>query len=340
MKFPAIFVCVVVVCANVTVPCRVIGGEFSQMFVFGDSFSDIGNVYSATRGFIPRDPPYYQGRFSDGPLWVEHLADQLALDLTANGADPTTIIGNNFAAGGARVMEDIPVPPLGTIPSLLSQAEYFAADADVVPSDALYVVYGGYNDVSVAADPGEGWTYAESRQIVTDAAHAVGTIVETLNRRGATTFLVPNLADFGRTPESRVIQGTPEHASELSRLFNTTLADTLDRVTASLNVGIVRLDVYSLMESLVLDATTNEGRIYGITNIDTPIIVGTAGSPGAEPSTALFADSLHISAVAQRHLGVAAARVVVPEPAGLSIILVAIGFAWTNYRRNNGAPTR
>ena len=74
---------------------------FSSLYVFGDSLSEMGNVFAATHHLIPSDPPYFRGRFSKGPVWVEHLAEQLGLPLIANGGDPTVIQGNNFAAGGA-----------------------------------------------------------------------------------------------------------------------------------------------------------------------------------------------------------------------------------------------
>ena len=56
--------------------------EIKQMVVFGDSLSDNGNLYAITSAvhrvidavpIIP-DEPYYQGRFSNGPVWNEYLA--------------------------------------------------------------------------------------------------------------------------------------------------------------------------------------------------------------------------------------------------------------------------
>lgn len=51
---------------------------FSGLYVFGDSLSDNGHLYALTGGFPP-DPPYHQGRFSNGPVAVEHLATGLGL---------------------------------------------------------------------------------------------------------------------------------------------------------------------------------------------------------------------------------------------------------------------
>lgn len=63
-----------------------------DLFVFGDSLSDIGNSYDQTFGLLPPDPPYFEGRFSNGPLAVETLAQNLGLTLNRE---------TNFAVGGA-----------------------------------------------------------------------------------------------------------------------------------------------------------------------------------------------------------------------------------------------
>ncbi|NEP43369.1 MAG: hypothetical protein F6K35_30750, partial [Okeania sp. SIO2H7] len=40
---------------------------FSDIYLFGDSFVDIGNAFSLSGGTIPPSPPYFEGRFSNGP---------------------------------------------------------------------------------------------------------------------------------------------------------------------------------------------------------------------------------------------------------------------------------
>src|SRR5437660_8377950 len=59
----------------------------TQMVVFGDSLSDVGNVYAAT-GSPPA--PYYPGRYSNGPIWVERLAANLGLP-----APTPSLLGGN-----------------------------------------------------------------------------------------------------------------------------------------------------------------------------------------------------------------------------------------------------
>ncbi|KAJ9072578.1 hypothetical protein DSO57_1026064 [Entomophthora muscae] len=49
--------------------------SFRDIVVLGDSFSDTGNLFNATGQRFPPSP-YFQGRFSNGPLWIEYVANQ------------------------------------------------------------------------------------------------------------------------------------------------------------------------------------------------------------------------------------------------------------------------
>src|SRR6266705_841732 len=71
-------------------------GPYSNVFVFGDSLSDAGNVFVATGGAVPVSPPYFQGRFSNGPTYAADLATRLGVQAT-----PSLLGGTNFAFGGA-----------------------------------------------------------------------------------------------------------------------------------------------------------------------------------------------------------------------------------------------
>ncbi|KAG2454967.1 hypothetical protein HYH02_000793 [Chlamydomonas schloesseri] len=68
-----------------------------QVVVFGDSMSDVGNVFSFTGGYVPSRSRYWAGRFADGPGWLDHLA---AVAAAAVAMDPQQ------QEGGQHVQEE------------------------------------------------------------------------------------------------------------------------------------------------------------------------------------------------------------------------------------------
>jgi phospholipase/lecithinase/hemolysin len=77
---------------------------FDELIVFGDSWSDNGNARILSEGLaVP--PPYFGGRFSNGPLWVERLAERLHLGHPTESSPapaPSLAGGTNYAFGGAQ----------------------------------------------------------------------------------------------------------------------------------------------------------------------------------------------------------------------------------------------
>ena len=275
---------------------------FSDVFIFGDSLSDTGNILARTFGFFPPDPPYFDGRFSNGPVWVEYLADQLNLIVVPNGSNPNVINGNNFAFGGAEAANDVPIFPFGVIPSVQNQVSFFVAAAGTVPADALYAIWGGGNDLRFAANPGNGLTPEEQDQVVQDAVDAIVDAVTTLVGAGAQDVLVPNIPDLGATPEA-VLLGNVAESTFISMQFNILLASELDAAEDELGITIIQFDSFALLEDIIDDALNNDGLVYGITNIDTPIAPGLPGAPrdvppAKDPDVALWADDVHPSTVA------------------------------------------
>jgi len=122
---------------------------YSNIYVFGDSLSDTGNVSVLTGGAVP-GAPYFQGRASNGPLYDDVLAAGLGLTLTPSRQDLNhdgIDDGNNFAYGGART-RTYPFPFDGH--SLLGQLQEFESRGPVADPNALYVVFGGANNIQDA----------------------------------------------------------------------------------------------------------------------------------------------------------------------------------------------
>lgn len=83
-------------------------GLFKEIVCFGDSLSDDGHgSFALTNGTWPAKQ-YYQGRFSNGPTWVEHVAPNTPL--------------RNYAVGGATSDNDLVEGRTGLNSSIISTA--------------------------------------------------------------------------------------------------------------------------------------------------------------------------------------------------------------------------
>jgi phospholipase/lecithinase/hemolysin len=262
---------------------------FSSVFVYGDSLSDTGNIYAASGGTIPLSPPYYNGRFSNGPLAVEYLAAALHAPLTSfawGGA--TTGIGNSgdggtqtsFGSFGLPGMETQVAGSLSSIPSFL------------VPT-SLFVVWGGPDDFISGGSVATG---------VTD----VLTIVGALQLAGAQHILVPGMPDLGLTP---AYYGNA-NATAFSFAFDQALQ-------ANLPKGATYFDTFGFMHLVV----ANPGA-FGFTDVIDPCLVGV--TPCSNPSQYLFWDDLHPTTAADQILAAQFANAV-PEPS--TFLMLGTGIA-------------
>ncbi|MCE2917234.1 MAG: SGNH/GDSL hydrolase family protein [Rubrivivax sp.] len=282
---------------------------FSNAYFFGDSLSDTGNIYAAT-GFTTPGAPYFNGRFSDGPVWVEYLAAGIG---HAGASTASLLGGNNFAWGGARTAG-------GSIPSLLAQVGGFTGAIPAADPNALYVVVAGGNDMRDAR--------SGNPDLIDDVAIAatnnLKAAVGLLAAKGAKNVLLANLPDLGQTPEALGL-GLVAVSTQATNEFNARIGGV---VTHAQNLGMTVsfLDLAGLGNMIRNDALNNGGAVYGITNVFTPC--GTfQGSFGISCNVSQFSDALHPSARAHALVG-AAAVAVVPEPATYGLMalgLLAVG---------------
>jgi phospholipase/lecithinase/hemolysin len=263
---------------------------YPAIFVYGDSLSDNGNLYTAT-GYPPA--PYYMGRFSNGPVAVEQLAAQLGTplyDFAWGGA--TTGIGN----------EGDPTGLLG-LPGMLSELAGYPVPPALIPS-SLFVVWGGANDYEVSVPLG-----TPPAQVAGTAVANIDAIVAALQAEGAQHILVPGLPDLSLTPEFYGVQS----AQDFSNDFNADLQ-------ASLPTGATYDNVFGLLDTIVANPSA-----YGFTNVTTPCFNSVTLTVCADPSQYLFWDDIHPTTAADAFLADEFHTDVTPEPS--SILLLSTGAA-------------
>jgi phospholipase/lecithinase/hemolysin len=244
--------------------------KYDAIVVFGDSLCDVGNIYIATKGAEP-PPPYYDGRFSNGPIWVDHLASSLGLPMLPALKSG----GTDFAIGGAWVTAPV-VTPEGTILDVTQQVELYLADhKGKADPKALYILEGGGNDILGAIANGGGSASALGAEIATDLSNNVAA----LRKAGAEHFLVTNLLNVAAAPAAAANRS---FASAATIATNTMLTKLLGA-----EGGVLLLDEYTI--SLAIGADKYH---FGFTNITTPCLSST-NKVCSDPDHTFFWDTEH-----------------------------------------------
>src|SRR6266545_4866093 len=99
------------------------GGLVGNLVIIGDSLSDAGNADLATGGALLNPGLYYQGRFSNGPIWVDTLAKYLG----EPAVQPSLAGGLDYAFGGATVAYQNQPPPFNAFPRVSQQVGQYLA---------------------------------------------------------------------------------------------------------------------------------------------------------------------------------------------------------------------
>lgn len=308
--------CCLLLLLLVVAPSVTHAGPYSDLFVFGDSLSDVGNTdYWTTDGplaFFAPDTPgnaYFDGRFTNGQVWTEWLAEGLGFgplepDTAAATSNPNGLGGNSFAYGGAYTSGS----PLGQnfyVDDFDDQVnDYLSVRSS--DADALYTVLIGANN----------FILGEQTNTSVPAAQ-VGNGLSALAGDGAANFLVLNLPWLGLTPAHNGTIAEANEWNQRSQDYNAALASELDAFElANPEVTVYRLDLAQLLIDLIADAANR-----GFTNTTDSAAPGLeAGLPGydqsqivANPNEYLFWDNVHPTASVHRLLGYEALRAVLPE---------------------------
>jgi phospholipase/lecithinase/hemolysin len=242
---------------------------FSRIIVFGDSLSDTGNFYSLTGGLLP-PAPYDAGRFSNGSLWIEYLADDLGMQVLAE---------DNYAVAGAttsHVNSNDGVLGL-TYPGLQDEiAAFLGSHQNGADPDALYVVWAGANDFFVTLQTG-----GSPVSLISNGVNNTVRALQSLWHAGARHVLVVNVPDLGITPYG-LSSGISGPISQLCAAYDQALEGTLETLS---NAGVptIRVDAFSTLQAMV-----DLPQQFGFTNVTLPFL-----TTGGDPSQFIFWDAVH-----------------------------------------------
>jgi phospholipase/lecithinase/hemolysin len=235
-----LLISVLVLCLSTMVSATTL----TNVVVFGDSLSDNGNFFEYMKHQLPMDPPYYRGRFTNGPVWVELLTESF---YHRNASSHLL----DYAYAGAAVLNDDDETPL-TLRNEVSS--YLLSHQDQADPNSLYVVWIGANNYLALPEDGE--------QTVREVNDGIKASLQHLIDRGAKYFLVLNMPDLGRTPGARDYDAVAA-LTNMAERHNELLVATIDAMkTANPSVQFVSFDVKS-----ALDEMLTRPQAYGFTNV-------------------------------------------------------------------------
>ena len=261
---------------------------YNRLVVFGDSLSDNGNLYAVTGGTQPLSPPYYQGRFSNGPVFTELLGFNAGR--YAAGAPVTGSV--NYAFGGART--DSALSP----PGMRNQLAAYVAGGGTFGANDLVSILGGANNIFQAI-PAAGVSPSPTgamTPVVLGAVSDINFLVNQVATAGAGTVLVTNLPRLGITPQFNQGPGAPAAplADFAGQSFNSALLTSLTATAAAqANTNIILMDLYKISDPLA----ANPGA-FGLTNVTDACFNGVTVC--ANPDGYLYWDGVHPTAAGHR----------------------------------------
>ena len=299
---------------------------YSQLIIFGDSLSDVGNdadVSDDKYGVrVPGPGPdgavnYTDGRFTSGKdtdpasslhggVWHEQLA-KIFLGLPA--ATASLDGGLDYAYGGGTTEDGTReldfTGGLGiTVNNLGQQVSDYVAKYPTADPAALYIVWGGANDIFVS-DPDASALILTGKKAVKNEAALITKLAQT----GAVNFLVPNLPPIGNTPRYNKSAGDIAAYNAACEAFAARLPKQVAKVTAvfaaqGITLNIKILDVYGLFQRLL--SNQQAYNFYNITD--------SAQGTSVKADNYLFWDDVHPTASGHYQLALEAYTTLTGRP--------------------------
>lgn len=221
----------------------------NKVVVFGDSLSDNGNLYEYMKQELPLSPPYYKGRFTNGPVWVE-----LLLDLYYQKNGQTHLL--DYAFGGAGIGDSSEADDDEDVLFTLHREidSYLLSHQDKADDSSLYVVWMGSNNYLALPDNVD--------EVVSQVNAGIERELKRLMDKGAKHIMVVNVPDLGKTPAAKDFDAV-ELLTSLSAKHNITLKNLVsDLEQADPSVHWYYFDVNNIIDELL-----GEPQRFGLTNL-------------------------------------------------------------------------
>jgi cholinesterase len=219
----------------------------SQVYAFGDSYSDNGNFYKLNPSAF--DSYNWEGRSSNGPVAVEVFANQLGVGLT------------DYAVGGAKSNTEYPNGSVYNNSGMLSQIEKFKTELNGKGADpqALYFIRIGSCDYLVKPLGMEG---IENPALTDQVVENIAPGISELAQLGARRFLVIDPENLAILPIVKSTDSKMQDATEFQNLMRSKLPNRIAELVAQSGIEVTYLDALDLSNQILRDPAS-----YGLTNV-------------------------------------------------------------------------
>jgi phospholipase/lecithinase/hemolysin len=246
--------------------------RFSNLYVFGDGFSDTGNAFQLTGGRLAMNQ---KRRFADDLVWIDYLSDYLWLGISPS-SDRNPREGINFATGGATTgatnlfsLHDSQLE----LPGLQQQIQAYTTSLKKkkgADPEALYIIAAGTMDYAP-------WADHRPQQDVAMPIAQLTTAVKTLTQAGAKHVMLVNVLDLANTPLGKQKTIAPG----IVAAHNQALAAWVKRPIE--HVNLMLFDLHGVINEIIADAQR-----FGFRNTTEACCGG-----NCSPNTSIFWDQIH-----------------------------------------------
>lgn len=254
---------------------------FKELIVFGDSYSDTGNVYQLTSQTFPITPPYYNGRYCNGPNWV----DLLKVKRKTSYAYGSATTDNNLVVGLAKA-NTIPVPGIRQqVNTYLNETRL----KKVKRERRVHAIWGIGNDFVFSAT-----------STPVSSVNSLMSSVKALLDAGAKNLVVFNGQPAQLLPYSRLSGQPIQLFIGLTTAINNLILANLTTIKSNYpHANIYLFDVNALFTKII--SNTASVTFADTTNPCWVVLSATTVSPPCpNPNEHVFVDIFHVSAPAQQ----------------------------------------
>ncbi|RKP08455.1 GDSL lipase/esterase [Thamnocephalis sphaerospora] len=263
--------------------------------VFGDSFSDTNNTHCLSGGKAP-DPDFnYQGRSSNGPLWVDYVAERLSKPVRNYAYCGAT--SDNTLVRGTYDLERQHTVPCGREQT----AKYIAEPRNT--DRVLHVIELGNNEYLNQLYPDVEITEELQGKIVNSIVETMDTLrVQT----GGRYFLIFALASLHRTPLVTAMSAETVAAFEDAVCLHNRLL--MKRVSAYATAyPDITMRVFNLSEHMI--QMLDHQLPHDMTNTTIACFDEVQSTVYSDQDSYYFWDSVHLTTKANRHVADAVIKV-------------------------------